>query len=465
MNTEAVLTLALALHHCRGGSGPALARAVREAGSIAKLAELVGSGSLEESSACPVFSTPVELSTEQLSVLAGVKPNAQICAPRSSTARNLRISGQALDSVLPGAKIRQEAEFSRGAEAVKEAEERKRRIEKDLAWSNKERCTLLCYDSTGYPPQLRETDCPPLLLYVRGSVEALSSRQLAIVGSRRASDYGKRNAYWMARELTAAGISICSGLALGIDAQAHSGALDAAADCFPEQLAPTVAVIGTGIDRIYPARHAALSEQIAAQGALVSEFPLGTLAYPYNFPRRNRLISGLSEGVLVVEAAIKSGSLITARCALEQNRDVYAMPGLLSNPQGRGCHTLIKQGAMLVDEPADILKEFGVAAVVAPDSAQAEFRFAKAPWQQLRDETLGSQEKQETGKPGRIGNGLPQNLAPLQRQLLQRLRTEDCLFDSLLDANVADFRTLNHALLDLEVRGLVACRGGRYTLA
>lgn len=430
MTPKETLALALSLQHCRGGNGPALARAIREAGSLAALAlQLSGDatenrkGSVQRENG-PSFSTHSQLSKEQRALLAAETPNAK---QKSDQKQHSRL------------------------------------IQRDLEWSTQDGCTLLCYDSAGYPAQLRETDCPPLLLYVRGSVDALSRRQLAIVGSRRASDYGKRNAYWMARELSAAGISICSGLALGIDAQAHVGALDAVASGNPD-VAPTVAVIGTGIDRIYPARHAALSEKIAAGGALVSEFPLGTLAYPYNFPRRNRLISGLSEGVLVVEAAIKSGSLITARCALEQNRDVYAMPGLLSNPQGRGCHSLIKQGAMLVDEPADILKEFGlvpladsaasVASASRPD-APGDVSRTRPPWRQPQEEMSGL---------AAVGTGIPSDLAPLQRHLLQRLRTEDCLFDSLLDANVADFRTLNHALLDLEVRGLVACRGGRYTI-
>jgi DNA processing protein len=164
-------------------------------------------------------------------------------------------------------------------------------------------------------------------------------------------------------------------------------------------------------------------------------------AYAYNFPRRNRLISGLSVGVLVIEAAIKSGSLITARYACEQNRDVYALPSLLSNPQGRGCHELIKQGAMLVDDPNDILIELGLA-------------------MSGRADTLAP-----TGFGSHLGTGEPDDLMPLQRKLLQRLKTEDCLFDSLLDADLASFSALNHALLDLEVRGLVSCRGGRYSIA
>lgn len=300
-------------------------------------------------------------------------------------------------------------------------------VEADLAWAETEHHHLVSYDSEHYPLRLKQTECPPLVLYVKGSLTALNALQIAIVGSRNASDYAKRNAYWMAKELSEAGLTVCSGMALGVDGSAHRGALESNA-------ASTVAVVGTGIDRVYPAQHKSLCESIVAVGAVVSEFPLGTRAYAYNFPRRNRLISGLSVGVLVIEAALKSGSLITARYALEQNREVFALPNLLSNPQARGCHALIKEGAMLVDEPADILRVFGLE-LTAADCTE---RF-----------------------PSR---GSTSELAPLQRHLLQRLRTEDCLFDNLLDADLASFQVLNQALLDLELRGLVACRGGRYSI-
>jgi DNA processing protein len=202
-----------------------------------------------------------------------------------------------------------------------------------------------------YPAQLLETSDPPTLLYVRGNPALLQRRGLAVVGSRNATPQGLQTATSFARTLAAQGIAIISGLALGIDAAAHKGALAAGGE--------TIAVIGTGIDRLYPARNKPLALEIIEHGAIVSEFPLGTPAVAHNFPRRNRIISGLSRGVLVVEAAPESGSLITARLAAEQGREVFAIPGSIHSPVARGCHKLIKQGAKLVETAQDILEEFG----------------------------------------------------------------------------------------------------------
>jgi DNA processing protein len=200
-----------------------------------------------------------------------------------------------------------------------------------------------------YPQALLETADPPLLIYVRGRLELLSKPALAIVGSRNPTPQGLENARAFAAHLAQAGWSIVSGLALGIDGAAHEGALEAGGT--------TVAVVGTGLDRIYPARHRGLAQRIAAQGVLVSEFAIGTPALPPNFPIRNRIIAGLTRGTLVVEAALNSGSLITARMANEAGRDVFAIPGSIHSPQSRGCHLLIKQGAKLVDRASDILEE------------------------------------------------------------------------------------------------------------
>ncbi len=222
-------------------------------------------------------------------------------------------------------------------------------VEGDIAWLSQPNRRLLRREDAGYPGPLKDIQDIPPLLFVQGDVGLLSGPQIAIVGSRNPSPGGQRAAGEFARQLASLGIAVTSGLALGIDAAAHRGALAAPGS--------TVAVMGTGLDRVYPASHRDLAYQIAESGALISEFPLGTPATRSNFPRRNRLISGLSLGVLVVEAAGKSGSLITARHASEQGREVFAVPGSIYNPLSRGCHALIRQGATLVETVEDILRE------------------------------------------------------------------------------------------------------------
>jgi DNA processing protein len=222
-------------------------------------------------------------------------------------------------------------------------------VENDLAWLSAADNRLIRFGDTGYPPLLADIPDPPLLLFVHGDADYLLQPQLAIVGSRNPSRDGVALAEDFAAHLGACGLTICSGLAAGIDAGAHRGALRSAAG--------TVAVTGTGLDRVYPARHRELAHQIAENGVLVSEFPPGTPPLPANFPRRNRIISGLSLGTLVIEAALRSGSLITARQALEQGREVFAIPGSVHNPLARGCHALIREGAKLVESGEHILEE------------------------------------------------------------------------------------------------------------
>jgi DNA processing protein len=240
------------------------------------------------------------------------------------------------------------------------------RVEADLRWLEGPGCHCLGLDDPAYPASLREIADPPPLLFVRGAAEALGGRQLAVVGSRNPSPMGVRFARDFARDLTQAGFAVTSGLALGVDAAAHRGALEAGGLTF--------AVAGTGLDQVYPRSHQSLAESILAQGgALVSEFPIGTPPQAGNFPRRNRIISGLALGVLVVEAALKSGSLITARLAAEQGREVFALPGSINDPLARGCNHLIKQGAKLVEAVDDILEEFSVARLsAAPPARQRE---------------------------------------------------------------------------------------------
>ncbi|MSQ67987.1 MAG: DNA-protecting protein DprA [Gammaproteobacteria bacterium] len=220
-------------------------------------------------------------------------------------------------------------------------------------WLSEGANALRVLGAPGYPSQLAAIPKPPPVLFVRGNPALLAEIQIAVVGSRRATVAGRETAFGLARDLAQAGIVITSGLASGIDAAAHRGALAANGG--------TIAVFGCGIDRIYPAAHWSLAEAVAATGALVSEFPLGTPPTRYSFPRRNRIISGLARGTLVVEAALTSGSLITAQQALEQGRDVYAVPGPIRSPLSQGCHWLIKQGAALTENAQDVLGElFGL---------------------------------------------------------------------------------------------------------
>jgi DNA processing protein len=221
-------------------------------------------------------------------------------------------------------------------------------VEADLAWAEQEGAHILARDDPRYPPLLAQVAGAPCVLFVRGDPAVLSDPQLAIVGSRNPTPSGRETTRELARHLSGCGLTITSGLAIGIDGAAHEGALEAGR---------TVAVLGTGPDRVYPSAHRQLARRIAAQGALVSELPPGSGVRGANFPRRNRIISGLSLGTLVTEAAVQSGSLITARYASEQGREVFAIPGSIHNPLARGCHALIRQGAKLVETAQDVLEE------------------------------------------------------------------------------------------------------------
>lgn len=221
----------------------------------------------------------------------------------------------------------------------------------DLRWLEAEDHHLVLFGDPAYPALLTEIHNPPPLLFVRGDLSILDYPQLAMVGSRNPTRAGLENARAFAAHLASAGLGITSGLAIGVDGASHEGALEA------DGL--TIAVAATGLDQVYPARHRRLADRIAASGAIVSEFPIGVKPQAEHFPRRNRIISGLSTGTLVIEAARKSGSLITARYAGEQGREIFAIPGSIHNPLARGCHQLIRQGAKLVETAEDILEELG----------------------------------------------------------------------------------------------------------
>lgn len=280
---------------------------------------------------------------------------------------------------------------------------------------------VLTVGDADYPALLLQTADPPLLLYAQGHLSLLKNPALAVVGSRNPSAQGIDNARAFALHLSRAGVTIVSGLALGIDGAAHEGGLGGRGR--------TIAVVGTGLDRIYPARHRALTHRIAAEGLLLSEFDLGMPPLRENFPQRNRVIAGLARGTLVVEAALPSGSLITARQALEAGRDVFAIPGSIHSPQSRGCHALIKQGAKLVDTADDVLGELNWAPAAAP-----------AP-------------------EGATGAAAP----PGSDALLDALGHDPTTLDALLARTGASAAELNVRLLELELEGRVArLPGGLY---
>lgn len=234
---------------------------------------------------------------------------------------------------------------------------------------------FLTLGDPAYPAELLNMADPPLALFVQGRLDALAHAQrIAVVGSRNPTPQGRQNAHAFARSLAESGLTVVSGLALGVDGAAHEGALDGQGF--------TLALVGTGLDRVYPRRHHELAHRIVAQGALVSEYPLGTPPLAAHFPQRNRLIAGLSLGTLVVEAALQSGSLITARLAAEQGREVFAIPGSIHATQSRGCHWLIRQGAKLVESAQDVLEELHLpagAAALAHETAQATPGFDADP--------------------------------------------------------------------------------------
>lgn len=224
-------------------------------------------------------------------------------------------------------------------------------VSRALSWLDDPNNHIVTLADVDYPKQLLNISDPPLLLYAKGRLDLLNRSAIAIVGSRHATQQGINNARFFAESLSKAGLSVVSGLAHGIDAAAHHGGLLGPAS--------SIAIVGTGLDKVYPAINRSLAHELASNGVLISEFPLEMPPLASNFPRRNRLISGISLGCLVVEASIQSGSLITARLAVEQGKEVFAIPGSIHSPQSKGCHTLIKQGAKLVETVQDILDELG----------------------------------------------------------------------------------------------------------
>ena len=281
------------------------------------------------------------------------------------SARRLLESFKTPDHILGAASAQLEKCVSPAlARAICQANVNAAALQIGLDWLAQPENHLLTWNDAGYPAALRDLPAPPPWLYVKGDPAWLSRPMLAIVGSRHASPQGLRDAEAFARALSDAGLTIVSGLAQGIDTAAHGGGLDG--------LGSSVAVVGTGLDRVYPARNKILAHRLAAEGAIVSEFAIGTPPKSGHFPRRNRIISGLSMGVLVIEAALESGSLITARLAAEQGREVFALPGSIHSALAKGCHRLIKQGAKLVESANDVLEEFGRLLPASIDQGEVE---------------------------------------------------------------------------------------------
>jgi DNA processing protein len=297
-------------------------------------------------------------------------------------------------------------------------------LERTSRWLDHERHEIVAWDDPDYPQQLLKTPDAPAALFFMGRRELLNRPALAIVGSRNATPQGVENAREFARALSHAGLTIVSGLALGIDGAAHEGAL--------EGVGSTIACIGTGPDRVYPPRHRDLAHRIAESGAMLSEFAPGTPPLPHNFPLRNRLISGISRGVLVVEATLSSGSLITARLAGEQSREVFAIPGSIHSPFSRGCHRLIREGAKLVETAQDVLDELQLEGIhSAPPSG--ELAMAHVP------------------------------ALPIHRAVVAALGGDPCDLDTLISRTELAADALAATLVELELDGRVAALpGGRW---
>lgn len=320
-----------------------------------------------------------------------------------------------------------------------------KRVLADLEWlANQPDASLLAYEDSTYPDLLREIPRAPPLLFVRGSTSCLNLPQLAIVGSRNPSGGGVENAARFAEYLAASGFAITSGLAMGIDGAAHQGALAAGGI--------TIAVMGTGIDVIYPSRHKSLASQILERGgALVSELPLGSGSKSAHFPQRNRIISGLSCGVLVVEAALKSGSLITAHTALQQNREVFAIPGSIHNPLARGCHQLIRQGATLVETGRDIIEQL-----------QGMLAYKRAGAEKLPPVCKPSTKSEQVGKNSGDDAALLAELSPAEQQLMASLGFDPVDLEDLAQRTGAPVGSLLAQLIGLEIKGFVQQQGTAY---
>lgn len=306
------------------------------------------------------------------------------------------------------------------------------KINPNLTWASAPNHTIRTLFCPQYPEMLKEIKDAPPLLYIKGNEKLLSEPQIAVVGSRKPTPGGQANAKMFSSELAKAGIMVSGGLAAGIDATAHDAAM---------RYGPTAAVVATGPDKIYPATNKPLAERIAKQGVLVSEFPVGTEPTRANFPRRNRIISALSLGVVVIEAASKSGALITARLAAEQGKDVFAVPGSIQNPKAQGCHKLIQEGAKLVEKAEDVLLE------LHPQLARY-----------LQKENRSLTIKKEDFSPKKQAD-----ISALQERILASMGYDPIDVDTLVERCDLPIQTVSSALLALEIENYVNGDNGIYT--
>ena len=325
------------------------------------------------------------------------------------------------------------------------------KVDSDLGWAEQKNAAIVTINDPVYPPMLKSISDAPTLLYVLGQKAVLQQPQLAMVGSRNPSHAGLDTAHEFAACFARMGLTVTSGLALGIDAASHRGALSESAAVGSGY---TIAVAGTGLDRVYPAKHRDLAHEIVEKGVLISEYAPGTPPLPANFPRRNRIISGLSMGVLVVEAALQSGSLITARCANEQGREVFAVPGSIHHPLAKGCHTLIRQGAKLVETAEHVLEELG--------------GFIGLMAQNQRDSTIAS-----GVNVADVGASLGQNNAKNEpnsginvdeeyKQVLKCIDFEPTSVDKVVERSGLTADAVCSMLLVLELQGYVTALSGGY---
>ena len=314
------------------------------------------------------------------------------------------------------------------------------KVDADLQWMEQDNASIITLDDKRYPPLLKSIPDAPPVLYVLGEAEILKLPQLAIVGSRNPTHAGKDIAHDFAAYLTSMGMTVTSGMALGIDTAAHQGALDSM-QSDREGTGFTVAVTGTGLDRVYPAKNRDLAHKIAENSVIVSEYAPGTPPLPGNFPRRNRIISGLSMGVLVVEAALQSGSLITAKLAAEQGREVFAVPGSIHHPLAKGCHALIRQGAKLVEKAEHILEELGGFSGLAVENS-------------INKENIEQSQNSES-------NSL-NNVDDEYKQVLKCVDFEPTSVDKVVERSGLTADAVCSMLLVLELQGYVTALSGGY---